>query len=107
MVEEWEPSEKTLDKMYKQYPEVDIEYDKEKFIDHYLSTGGVSADWNATFRNWIRRSDEYNRRAKTNSTSHAATSTGAVSDRRNTILSVAKKRDRESNGSIKRLPKRR
>lgn len=30
-----------------------------KFIDYFLGTGKVQKDWNATFRNWIRKASEY------------------------------------------------
>lgn len=106
MVEDWMPSEKTLIKMMTTYPGVDIQYDKEKFIDYYLSTGSVSENWDATFRNWIRRSDEYNKRNAKTSTSHASTSPDSISERRDRILSVAKKRDTNFDGKIKRLPTR-
>jgi len=33
MVEDWMPSQETLIKMMRLYPEVDIQYDKEKFVD--------------------------------------------------------------------------
>jgi len=106
MVEDWMPSQETLIKMMRLYPEVDIQYDKEKFVDYYLSTGGVSANWDATFRNWIRRSDEYNKRNAKTSTSHASTSADSISERRNRILSVAKKRDTRTDGEVKRFPTR-
>jgi hypothetical protein len=106
ITEDWMPSESTLLKMMADYPEVNIQYEKEKFVDYYLANGGVSANWEATFRNWIRRSDEYQRRNSQSSTSHASTSTNSISDRRNRILSVAKQGDTGSDGKIKRLPKR-
>ena len=45
------PSEKTIVKMMADYPGVDIKYEKDKFVDYYLSNGGVSANWEAAFRN--------------------------------------------------------
>lgn len=106
MVEDWMPTEQTLIKMIGQFKEVNIQYEKDKFVDYYLANGGVSANWEATFRNWIRRADEYRTRNQRDTSTHVATGAAAVSDRRSRILSVAKQGDRESDGSIKRLPKR-
>ena len=100
------PSEKTIVKMMADYPGVDIKYEKDKFVDYYLSNGSVSANWEAAFRNWIRRADEYGRKGETRGTGHAATSTASVQDRRSRILRVAKSRDSKSDGSIKRFPTR-
>ena len=106
MIEDWMPSKKTILKMMADYPGVDIKYEKDKFVDYYLSNGGVSANWEAAFRNWIRRADEYGRKGETRGAGHAATSTKDVSDRRSRILRVAKSRDRKSDGNIKRFPTR-
>ena len=106
MKEGWTASASTYKKMLESYPEVDINYEEEKFVDYYLSTGGVSANWEATFRNWIRRSDEYRKRNVRESQGHSATSTNAISERRKRILDVAKSGDRGSNGKIKRLPRK-
>ena len=29
------------------------------FIDYYQGTGRLMADWNATFRNWLRKAKEF------------------------------------------------
>lgn len=36
-------------------PQVNIDKEHEKFVDYWLGTGKAMADWNAVFRNWIRR----------------------------------------------------
>tara|TARA_R100001530_G_scaffold136286_1_gene116221 strand:- start:1613 stop:1957 length:345 start_codon:yes stop_codon:yes gene_type:complete len=104
--EDWVPSQRTLDRMTELFPGVDIQYEQDKFVDYYLSNGGVSANWEAAFRNWIRRADEYGRKGEARGTGHAATSTKDVSDRRSRILRVAKSRDNKSDGSVKRFPTR-
>ncbi len=104
--EDWMPSEKTLIKMMTDYPGVNIQYEKEKFIDYYLSNGGVSANWEAAFRNWIRRADEYDRSRGTKESGHTETNSSNVSNRRKRILRVAKSGDSKVDGSIKRLPTR-
>ena len=39
--------------------EVDIKYEEEQFVDYYKSNGVLKADWDACFRNWIRRSIKF------------------------------------------------
>ncbi len=100
------PSKDTILKMMADYPGVDIQYEKEKFVDYYLSNGGVSANWEAAFRNWIRRADEYERSRGVRESGHTETNTSNVSNRRKRILRVAKSGDSTINGSVKRLPTR-
>jgi hypothetical protein len=38
---------------------LDLEQEKDKFIDHFLKTGKKWKDWNAAFRNWLRKASEY------------------------------------------------
>jgi hypothetical protein len=102
MKEGWMPKKQTILDMLSTCPGVDVRYEKDKFVDYYLSNGGMSANWEAAFRNWIRRADEY-RKQKEIRTGHSATSTGEVQDRRNRILTVAKSGDRESVGNKKRV----
>jgi hypothetical protein len=105
MKEGWLPLESTILDMMSACPGVDVRYEKDKFVDYYLSNGGMSANWEAAFRNWIRRADEY-RKQKEIRTGHSATSTGEVQDRRSRIYTVAKSGDRESSGNKKRLSKK-
>ena len=39
----------------KGYNDLDLNYVTEKFIDHYLGTGEARKDWDAVWRNWVRR----------------------------------------------------
>lgn len=50
----WRPRREDLE-WAKDYPHVDITEETAKFQDYWASTGAVKVDWNATFRNWIRR----------------------------------------------------
>jgi hypothetical protein len=46
------------------HPDVDLDDETESFLDHFRSVGGSKAsktDWDATWRNWIRRSKTFNR----------------------------------------------
>lgn len=36
-------------------PLVDIDQETEKFVDYWLACGKTMADWEATWRNWMRR----------------------------------------------------
>ncbi len=102
ITEDWQPSASTKKKMQTNYPEVDIEYEQEKFIDYYLSNGTTRADWNASFRMWIRRCVEYKQSSQ--SKGHIATSTGEIQDRRSRISGVAESRDSGvSSSKVKRL----
>ncbi|NRA93393.1 MAG: hypothetical protein HRU26_12030 [Psychroserpens sp.] len=39
-------------------PRLDIDYYFDEFCDHWWSNGKKKKDWNATFRNWMRRTDK-------------------------------------------------
>jgi uncharacterized protein YdaU (DUF1376 family) len=38
---------------------LDLLAEREKFVDHYTSTGDVLADWPAKFRNWLRNANKH------------------------------------------------
>lgn len=38
---------------------IDLDREIEKFRDHWMAKAELRADWDATFRNWIRRAHEY------------------------------------------------
>jgi hypothetical protein len=40
---------------------VDLKDQAELFRDHYKANGELKADWDATFRNWLRRAREFSR----------------------------------------------
>jgi hypothetical protein len=42
-------------------PQVDIEEQHEQFCDYWRAHGKKMADWEATWRNWMRRSPEFAR----------------------------------------------
>jgi len=51
----WHPSQDLKRAMKEAHPHVDIEQQSTVFLDYWLGTGATKADWNATFRNWIRK----------------------------------------------------
>lgn len=59
---DWEPSAEVVKKMRAERPGVDFDSEHRKFVDHFLSAPGqkgVKADWDATWRNWMRRAHEF------------------------------------------------
>lgn len=67
--EAWLPKAETVDALSKEFPHIDQKMEHKKFVDHWLGTSGRNAtklDWEATYRNWIRRSAEYNPAPVTN-----------------------------------------
>ncbi|MEL4357070.1 MULTISPECIES: hypothetical protein [unclassified Luteococcus] len=57
------PSEKVRDMIRGEHPHVDLAYEHRKFVDHWTATPGqkgVKLDWDATWRNWMRRAGERN-----------------------------------------------
>jgi len=61
VVNDWQPNEKFIEEIKQQFKEVNYEYELENFKDWYRSKGDRSADWNALFRMWVRRSVKFNR----------------------------------------------
>lgn len=61
--EAWMPKPETVTALGKEFPHIDQKMEHRKFVDHWLAESGAKAsklDWEATYRNWIRRSAEYN-----------------------------------------------
>lgn len=57
----WEPKAATREFMNNRHPEIDQEHELEKFRDYWTAKSGKDAtklDWDATYRNWIRRAAE-------------------------------------------------
>lgn len=55
---EWGPSEPLTRQMRGECPGVDQELEQRKFVDHWISQPGAKGrkiNWDATYRNWIRR----------------------------------------------------
>lgn len=52
---DWSPTESLQAEMAQECPCVDLEAETRKFADHWRSTGERRADWQSTWRNWIRR----------------------------------------------------
>jgi hypothetical protein len=53
--EDWQPSETLLAFAADKCPTVDVAAQTDLFRDHWRGKGEVRDDWDATFRNWLRR----------------------------------------------------
>ena len=62
----WRPDQAVIDDMRAKYPNVDLRAEHDKFADYWRAKAGAGArkaDWNATWRNWIRGATESRRRS--------------------------------------------
>lgn len=55
----WKPTEELIDWAVDSFPSVDLVTETEKFIDHFSANGKPMKDWDAAWRNWIRRSVDF------------------------------------------------
>ena len=63
-IEDWKPSEPLIEWAIEKYPSVDLLSETQKFIDHFTANGKPMKDWDAAWRNWIRRSVEFARSSR-------------------------------------------
>lgn len=64
--DDWRPQQEVIDQMRHEHPEVDLRAEHAKFCDYWRAKSGKDAtklDWDATWRNWIRRAAERHPRA--------------------------------------------
>jgi hypothetical protein len=69
--EDWQPKENDIRIMKEHFPSIDLKLETHAFRDYWASVAGArgkKADWDATWRNWIRNS--YKRHKPTNDLSH-------------------------------------
>jgi hypothetical protein len=57
----WNLSPELLQELKVKFPKVDVESQVEPFVDYWLARGEARADWNATFRTWMRNQDKWRR----------------------------------------------
>ena len=77
--ENWTPSERTVQAMAKECPTVDQEKELLAFRDHWWSKDERRASWDATYRNWIRRSAEWSSNKQSRSNVNSLADWGAPS----------------------------
>jgi len=61
---EWSPSEELRAWTQTSHPDVNAHTELEKFRDHWTSKGEARLDWDATWRNWIRKAAQFSNAAK-------------------------------------------
>ena len=57
--EGWKPSSANWERAAAKFGEAGAIEQLERFTDYWLGNGKPMADWNATWRNWVRRSDDF------------------------------------------------
>ena len=85
--------------------EVDIKYEEEQFVDYYKSNGVLKADWDACFRNWIRRSIKFSNDRGQAKTFNSPYDSKSIQERRKRIFDVASVGDQTSNEKIRKISK--
>lgn len=64
---DWTPSESVRDQMRSEFPHLDLRSVHAKFVDYWIAKSGANAlklDWDATWRNWVRREAEQSPRGR-------------------------------------------
>jgi len=61
LTEMWMPAEATLAWAQEKVPDVDEEIEREKFRDYWRSRGEARRDWDAAYRNWLRKEAEFSK----------------------------------------------
>lgn len=57
--EGWKPSEQLIDWAIAEYPDLDIILETKKFKDHFAANGKPMKNWEAAWRNWLRRCADF------------------------------------------------
>ena len=58
---DWQPQPATVDAIRRELPNLDLAREHAKFVDHFTANGKPLKDWDAAWRNWMRRATEYAR----------------------------------------------
>ena len=102
----WKPSEELINYLMTNYgSEVDLKYEEEQFVDYYKSNGVLKADWDACFRNWIRRSIQFSNDRRSTKTFNSPYDSKSIQERRKRIYDVASVGDQTSNEEKRKISK--
>jgi len=100
----WKASEELINYLMTNYgSEVDLKYEEEQFVDYYKSNGVLKADWDACFRNWIRRSIQFANTRRQTKTFNSPYDSKSIQERRKRIYDVASVGDQTSNEKIRKI----
>lgn len=56
---DWMPKPETVTAIRAELPNVDLSTEHRKFSDHFVANGKPMKDWDAAWRNWMRRAPQY------------------------------------------------
>jgi len=102
----WQPSKELINYLMTNYgSEVDLKYEEEQFVDYYKSNGVLKADWDACFRNWIRRSIQFNNNRGQTKTFNSPYDSKSIQERRKRIYDVASVGDQNTNEKTRKISK--
>lgn len=57
--DDWQPRTEDIDWAKEEYPNVNEARERNRFRDYWIGTGKPRTNWDATYRNWIRRAAEF------------------------------------------------
>lgn len=57
--DQWQPSSQLLDWAAQSHPNVDVTRETDRFRDYYAAHGKPLKNWDAAFRNWVRKAAEF------------------------------------------------
>ena len=57
--DDWRPSEEQLARTLSRYPSIPLEYELENFVDYYSSRNVKRANWDAVWRRWCAKGNEF------------------------------------------------
>ena len=80
MTGDWQPRPETLAFHQEKFPHVDEPKERGKFRDYYQSKGEVRKDWDAAYRNWLRKEDEYSATRAPRSAGRSASRTASINE---------------------------
>lgn len=80
---DWQPKPAAVAVLSKACPNLDIAHETDSFRDYWTSRGEARADWDAAFRNWIRKAAAYQLRQPVSIRPQSRTAAiGAANDQR-------------------------
>lgn len=77
---DWQPKEDDAVKLAASFPNVDIEHETDSFRDYWASRGEARADWDAAYRNWIRKAASFAKAPVTRLPGRPAGRTAAIGE---------------------------
>ena len=55
----WQPETEIIRELQDKFPKIQVTDQVDTFLDYHRAKGSKFVDWNAAFRNWIRRAEKY------------------------------------------------